>query len=168
MPQVSSVKAFLKARQTGDTKTTKRLTQVFKKANHIDILVDVDLCVWVTTPWVMDKQLTGQVRAFLGASNALSGPELDHIDDWPKGQKEDVRGKLVDALINDQNIIFKWTVHNGDGELTDIDDPGPPGDITIKFRSPWKFVKLHTPTYAGISGITVNVNQPPIDNIVSP
>jgi hypothetical protein len=188
MPQVSTVPEFLEARRTGNTKTTERLNAVFSTAHRGAIANGTalgDLKDWLHTQRAMNEPLpqtaatgTADVRGFLGpshpslpstASEALGSGELEHVDDWPANQKEMVRKKLVEALdaAKPRNVKFKWKLHRGDHEITDIRDPDEDGDITITFKSPWKYVKLHASgTPPNLNEITVNVDVPPADNVI--
>ncbi len=144
MPNASTMAKFLEARRTGKTDVTRALDSVFTSPGHLQG-DEPALFTWLSGAHALDQPLTPEARNFLKGLQgglSMSDADLDHIDDWPSNQKEKVRRKLVKAIEEDRNVKFVWKLHNGDTELTDREDPGPPGGITIKFRSPWNNVKL--------------------------
>ena len=70
----------------------------------------------------------------------LTDKEIEHIDDWPNDQKEDVRKILVKAVDDELEVDFFWELHRGQKEYTEIDYPDGSGGVTITFFSPWNNV----------------------------
>lgn len=138
MPEESTIKKFVKAIQTGRTHTTKALDSVDFNP-HLGAL---------GTPNVVDT-LPDWARA--GLQPPLSDAELDHIDSWPKDQKELVRQAVVTATQAKRKVQFFWELHSGTNEATDIQGLGGTGTVTIIFRSPRSKVKVSMATFGDIS-----------------
>lgn len=137
MPDASEIKKFAKALKTGRTDITRALDALFghKPDRHLNATdpVILSLVAWLRTPGAL-ATLSPEARTLLGGLK-VSPQELDHIDLWDSGQKEDVRLRLVDAIDNNHPYHFFWELHRGNDEETDMPVlPGSGGDI--HFRSP--------------------------------
>ncbi len=139
MPDMSTIKTFVKALKTGMTKTTKALDKC-DYASHLDEL---------RKPHALDKPLPGWARGAL--QPPLSDAELDHIDDWPDGQKDLVREAIVTAAENKRKLQFFWELHSGTDEETDIQGLAGAGTTTIRFRSPRSKLRVSMATFGDIS-----------------
>lgn len=149
MPTGSTPRELARAIETRSTKTTRALKKLFtnparlrgtadfnrfRQNNALNAVLDAN----------NKRQLPNWARNRLSAdSPTLSALELQHIGEWPDGQKNDVRRALVDAIQNSRTVKFFWELHDvaGQDELTLIDDPDSTGGITITFRSPRRNVQ---------------------------
>ena len=143
MPETSSARSFVRAIQTRSTNTTRTLERLFLKnpsgdthpltqSPHIDLL---------TQNGALSSGANGALPTWakndLVSAGLTAGPEIDHIDDWPADQREEVRSKMVLAIENNLSIRFSWELHDGNDEITDTGELGD--DLSITFRSPkWK------------------------------
>lgn len=131
MPPGSTLRTFIEAIQTGQTKTTRALDDFFKNpgglAGHLGR---------------NDFKNAGAFNVLPGWAKTalmphLSALELDHIDSWPNDKKDDVRAKLDQAIHYNRNAVhFFWQPYPGSSEDVEIIDPDQNGDITIIFKSP--------------------------------
>jgi hypothetical protein len=131
MPPGTTLRTFIEAIQTGQTKTTRALDDFFRNPGGLD-----------GHPGRKDFKNAGAFNALPGwATTALqphlSALELAHIDSWPNDQKDNVRAKLDQAIHYSRNAVhFFWQPHPGNSEEVEIIDPDQDGDITIIFKSP--------------------------------
>jgi hypothetical protein len=147
MPIGTTVRTFIEALQSGQTKTTKALDAFFdnpgRHQNH---------------PNRNDFKIRGAFdRLPTWATNALqpnlSPLELAHINSWPNDQKDSVREKLDGAIADKRRAVhFFWELGRANAESTNIEDPDEDGDITITFCSPRQKLRQ-----VGPDDITVDV-----------
>ncbi len=136
MPQTSTVKEFVTALQTRESKTTKALTKYFTKSGrHKSRLPDLD---WKGALNVLPNWARIEFK-----NSGLQNRHLAHINQWPKKHKEELRGVLVFAIKNNRNVHFFWELHGGAHEETEIIVPKT-GTIGVVFRSPQKNVRVST------------------------
>ena len=168
MPDSTPIKKFIESLRTGKTDITNALDKIFDMGYRADLLAcaDPDL----TQPDLDNfRDETGQpnhldtlpnyANAMLQSRGVNIG-EIDHINDWPPGQKKRVREKLVEALdpAKPRAVYFFWELYNGAFENVHIEDHGPGSDIIITFKSPRKNVQA-TPSKTGIvEDVQVSVN----------
>lgn len=163
MPVASTLRELIDALQARKTNTTRLLDEMFGSRaalsrvdahpNRAD-LDDQD--VFVSGPagkmptWA-EQELTG--AGHLRLIRTLNAAEIRHINDWPAGNKEELRKALVAALrANPQEPLeFFWELYDGDEE--DI-DTSVPGQVT--FRSPKSRAMLSGPG-AGTVNVRVRV-----------
>jgi hypothetical protein len=131
MPPGTTLRTFIEAIKTGQTKTTKALDSFFENPGGLEHHTGRD-----------DFRNAGAFNVLpVWAKNALksnlSTAELDHIDSWPNDQKDNVRAKLDQAIHYSRNAVhFFWQPYHGSSEEVEIIDPDVDGDITIIFKSP--------------------------------
>lgn len=110
---------------------------------------------WLRGDHALDQPLIPEARTILGNLH-VSPAELDHIDGWPDGQKNDVRERLVHAIDNDHPFDFYWELHGGAQEQTvvpPLPPPDPRGDIV--FRSPREKVSVGSVVTFGAVNVDV-------------
>ena len=136
MPDMSHVKTFVEALKTGMTKTTQALDKCNYKSHRAELGIPGALSSGPNNSlpqWARDE-LTRQ-----GLNNA----ELQHIDIWPKKQKEDVRKAIVKALNKKRTLKFFWKLHEDKKNGTHVKGlRATTGKITITFLSPRKNVTV--------------------------
>jgi hypothetical protein len=163
VPDTSSIRTFIQAIKTGQTKTTKVLNALFGnntasyngstlfdgdhlgKANVLDNLRDP------AVSWACDElRKPGQSDSSL----AISEADIDHINSWPAAEKEQVRQALVAAVGPpggpSRGIHFSWGLYDGASSRTQVNTPPAPGAITVIFQSPRANVEKSTITYGDI------------------
>ncbi len=152
MPQTSTVKEFVTALRTRESKTTKALTKYFTgPGRHRDRLPAFSRRGALN---ILPSWARRDLRAL-----GLENKELSHINQWPNGQKEEVRKALVTAIENNRNVRFFWELHGGRTEETEVTDSGK-GAITIVFRSPQRNTRVSTAS-STFSQIMVDVAPRP-------
>ena len=144
MPPRSTVKEFVTALQTRESKTTKALTKYFTRSGrHSGRLPELRRrgALNVLPTWAR-KDLKK-----LGLENR----HLAHINQWPRAHKEELRRALVLAIENNRNVHFFWELHGGRREETEIIAPKT-GTIGVISRSPQRNVRVSTapPTFGHI------------------
>jgi hypothetical protein len=143
MPPTSSIRTFINALKTGQTRTTRRLDELFATPGQLNL--NTQQVQDLRTPNIFSQQLPVWVSDLLSPQqgiNALSYLELKHINEWPSEQKEEVRQKLVIALDNNLGIRFFWELHEGTAPATLIRDLGGSSGFLVTFRSPRSLVTL--------------------------
>ena len=141
MPAGTSWATFNQARLKGITRTTQALDALFA-ARPAALVAALQTGPFTGLPAAFRTDLSGR---------GLSNLELDHIRDWPDGQKDRVRAAVKNAISTNLTVRFVWKLYNGAREKTII-RPSGPNAITITFFSPWSKVR---PT--GPNDVTVDV-----------
>ena len=136
MPQTSTVKEFVTALQTRESKTTKALTKYFTRpGRHKNRLPDLD------RKGALDVLPTWARTEF--KKSGLGTRHLAHINRWPKAQKEELRKVLVLAIKNNRSVHFFWELYGGRREETEFIVPKT-GTIVVIARSPQRNVRVST------------------------
>lgn len=132
MPPGTTLRTFIDAIQTGQTKTTKALDDFFKNPGSLQ-----------DHPYRNDFRTVGAFNILPAWARSefqnvgLSNVELAHIDSWPNDLKDNVRAKLDQAIHYNRNAVhFFWQPYPGSSEDAEIIDPDQNGDVTIIFKSP--------------------------------
>jgi hypothetical protein len=119
MPVYSSLRTFIDALKTRRTNITKTLDALladpkqWRNSNeYTAIQNDYDLGD------AKKRAFPDAIRIRLantGLSNfpGLSTAELEHIEQWPKEQKEQVRVAVMHSIDHDKSIKFFWELHDG-------------------------------------------------------
>lgn len=138
MPPTSSIRTFIDALKTGQTRTTRKLDDLFATPGQLNLTFQQDQDL--RTPNIFSPQLPDWVRNLLSGphvvTNPLSKDELQHIDEWPSEQKEEVRKKLVTARDNNLGVRFFWELYEGTAPATVISDLGGSLGFLVTFSSP--------------------------------
>ena len=147
MPITSTTKQFVDGLKERRSATTKALDALFRTPKKLaGRLPDLQ------KPGYLAGPLPKWIRDDLKAHGAKKQREITHIDEWPKGQKEDVRKALVHAIEksdkgNSIRVRFFWVLSGLiNKEETIIEPKRLPntGTITITFVSPQKRVRVST------------------------
>jgi hypothetical protein len=162
MPVASSLRELIDAIQTGKTNTTRALDELFgsqaalSRVNAHQNRTDLDDVGVFSSgpggnipPWA-ERVLQGQDAGLPVNGYALSQVEIQHVNNWPPANKETLREKLVEALVNLTPLEFRWELYDGADE--GIDTTSVPNRIT--FRSPKSRAELSGP---GAAATTIKV-----------
>lgn len=134
MPEDSTIKEFVTALQTRESKTTRALTKFFTRSGrHSNRFPGLRQQGRLN---VLSPIARRELRAM-----GLQNRHITHINQWPKAQKEQVRNALLTAVNSNRNIRFFWELYGGSKEETEITDTGS-GPIRIVFRSPQTNVRV--------------------------
>ncbi len=178
MPVASSIQELIDALKTKKTRTMRALDELFGSEEALNRLLTPphpnlsDLNnpnVFEPDPgdplpqWAVDE-LTGAPGARGQVTQTLSPVEIEHINQWPRANKEDLRVALKSALESQppRPLEFLWELHGGDSEEIDIDTTPTPGRII--FRSPQRNVEVSGwfKAFANLlASIEVNVGPSP-------
>ena len=138
MPEMSTIKKFVAAIQTGRTNTTRALEQLFANPGRHGSNPNFPQ---LNTPNALNRPLAAWVQSELRAVG-LTEPEIAHVDGWPDAEKEQVRQALVAAIQANRSVRFLWALHDGTSSENRIDNLNGTGDVVITFRSPRLNVRL--------------------------
>jgi hypothetical protein len=126
---------FLRAVRTGKTDSMEALDVIFANPGALSEHPNLD-----------DFQEAGALDTLPDWARAelrrvgLRTAEINHIDDWPNDQKEEVRQALVQAIAEDQSVDFLWALHDGENEETEVTG-GQDTDVAVIFRTPERRVR---------------------------
>jgi hypothetical protein len=152
MPQVSTVKKFVKSIQTGQTDTTKALTLLcLERAAVAGHLAELE------TPGALEP-LPAWVEDALRA-RGLGDGEIQHIKDWPSVPKDKVREALHQAVQDNRVVEFRWELHGGADSANTVDNLSGPADepIRVTFQSPQKNVRVQNAWLPTLGEIKVDI-----------
>lgn len=139
MPPTSTIKQFVDALQTRQTKCTKAFDQLFRSPARVKNHPSFDK---FARAGALRAPLPAWARNELIAAG-LGPREIAAINKWPNAQKEQVRRTLVAAVNRGRRVRFYWELHNGRGEETDAPARIPrTGSVAITFRSPQRKVRV--------------------------
>ncbi len=147
-PSMVSIEKFVEVLQTGQTDITKAIDELFADPGA---LMGTDLYRQLQQGGALDS-LSPEMRA-IGTEKGVTDKEMDHIDEWPNDQKDEVREKMVASVANNRPMHFFWELHRYDNEAIEILDPDAAGDITVIFLSPKS--NLHPPDAQGNINVSV-------------
>lgn len=138
------IQQFINALRTGKGPVTSALDDLFgpqavgqwkdpKTAlgSHLGELENPAFAVNPLPQWAVDE-LQGK-SGLVG--QALSDDEIQHINDWPPGQKERIRDAACRAIASNRAVQFLWELRDCEQIETKVQDSGS-GDIIITFRAP--------------------------------
>ncbi len=141
MPPNCTWTTFLKAAHDRETDTTKALDKIF---GNPGLYGNPEYVQIAGDNYAGILGIPIHVRSYLASASYLAKEELDHIDQWPAGQREAVRAALANAVRFGQKVKFFWELYHGDHEETDIVPARggkTPRPATITFRTPWSRVR---------------------------
>ena len=146
MPDTTEIKKFIKSLQRGKSDVADALDKIFAMKNRPTLNAHPDMGTFkdlVSHPNLLHPNIPDFVKTLLDAEGVTPG-EIDHIDKWPKTQKENIREALVNALNGNRAVEFFWELYAGNNEETPIEPQGATGtgDIKITFRSPRRKLRL--------------------------
>lgn len=156
MPDLSKVSPFVKALKTGMTHTTKVL-DVCDYAKYKDEL-KIPGALSPLPDWAI-KELSKSHGTGKNKVLGLKPKELDHINDWPPAQLDQVRKAILAALgPPTRTLQFFWELTTQSTEGTTVQGLDKTGDIIITFLSPRALLKAKK--VKGIWDIKVGVTKP--------
>ena len=138
MPEHSTIKAFVNAVKSRRTKPTKVLDALLSNPASYQ---GTPLLTSLQQPHALDN-LPQWAKNELGKPGqsdpelSLSNAELDHINSWPKDEKDKARDALVTAIVGARPIAFRWELYDGALSVTQVDGLQGTGLITVRFLSP--------------------------------
>jgi len=141
MPMASTPVEFANALAERRSNITKALDDLFSKPGSLATHPHVgDL----RTNRYFDDTVRQWVKDEMIARGVTKTREFNHMDDWPKAQKENLRKAMVHAIDNNVKMRFFWELYGGSNEATTIEpDPLPTsGTITVTFLSPQSRVRV--------------------------
>ncbi len=146
MPDTTEIKKFIKSLQSGKSDVATALDTIFAMGNRAALNANADMGTFKDLqghPNLLHPNIPDFVRNLLTDEGVTDG-EIDHINKWPKVQKEEIREALVNALDGNRAVYFFWELHRGNNEKTPIEPDGGlgTGDIKITFQSPRKKLRL--------------------------
>ncbi|MEX0785427.1 MAG: hypothetical protein WD939_02210 [Dehalococcoidia bacterium] len=141
MPMASTPVEFANALAERRSNITKALDDLFKRPADL-----------ATHPHVgdlrkskyLDQTIRQWIKDELIARGVTKPREFNHIDAWPKTQKENLRKAMLHAIDNNVKMRFFWELYGGNNEATTI-EPSPlpsSGTITVTFLSPQSRVRV--------------------------
>lgn len=146
MPEASPPPVFAEACQTKKSNITKALDALFLRPKTLRTLALFTDPTKLNKSRVFDDSLRAWAKDELKPRGVGKLREWNHINKWPKTQKERVRKALIHAINNDVKVEFFWELYGGATEMTTITpDPLPTsGTIKITFISPQSRIRIST------------------------
>ena len=146
MPDTTEIKKFIRSLQRGKSDVADALDKIFAMNNRAALNAHPDMGTFKDlqgNPNLLHPNIPDFVRTLFTNEGVTAG-EIDHINKWPKEQKENIRAALVKALDGNRAVEFFWELYGGNNEDTPIVPPGGAGtgDINITFQSPRKKLRL--------------------------
>lgn len=121
MPPMSSLRTFISALKTGETRTTKALEEVVGRRRGAEA---EEVLAAIRRSGALNAPLQTPLR------QALRGAPLPErfidrcIDGWPDAQKEQARRAVVRAIDDGHRVRFRWGLTSGSGYETEITRAG--------------------------------------------
>src|SRR4030042_5946860 len=144
MPAGSTIRDFI-------TALDDRKSEIAKK---LDACSQDPTCRATILPAIQAWDTSTTVPDVVVNALGLTPKEVEHIDDWDAGQKDQIRNKAVIAITSDPQraMEFWWELHDGANAQSDthIDDPGGTAKITVTFLSPRKNVRKSPVTFGEV------------------
>ena len=145
MPPMSSLRTFIEALRTGETRTTKALDHVVAHRRGAKAAKLIDL---LHKPGALKAPLQDPFR------QAVKGAPLPEkyiqqcIDGWPDAQKEKIRRALVTGIRDHRRIRFVWGLTPAAGFQTEIRKTSTgtgtgTGKLTITALTPRSSLRAH-------------------------
>lgn len=137
MPPMSSLRTFIAALKTGETRTTKALEGVASRRRGA---VAEELLAALSHRGALNAPLPAPFRQAI-KKTPLPERFIDRcIDAWPDAQKEQARRALVRAIHDGRRVRFRWGLTAGRGYETEITRAG--NRVTITALSPRSTLRI--------------------------
>jgi hypothetical protein len=136
---MSSLRTFISALKTGETRTTKALD---KLAAHRRGIAAAGLIAMVSKPGSMKAPLKDPLRSALRAASLPEKTIEVCIDGWPDKQKETMRRAVAKAIREGRRVRFHWGLTSETGFRTQIHDTGT-GIVKITALTPRSALRSH-------------------------
>jgi hypothetical protein len=134
MPPMSSLRTFIAALKTGETRTTKALQRLLgrRRGARAEAFIAA-----LKQKGALNAPLEPPIR------NAIKLPDryIERcIDAWPDAQKEEARRAIVTAINKGQQVRFRWGLKAGPGYDAKIHRG--PSSVTITALSPRSTLRI--------------------------
>jgi hypothetical protein len=136
---MSSLKTFIAALRTGETRTTQALDKVVARRRGAKAVACIQLA---HKRGAFNTPLQGVLREAVGSAPLAERFIQQCIDGWPDAQKEQMRKVLVAAITDGRRVRFAWGLTPADGFKTEITDTGS-GAVTITALTPRSSLRAH-------------------------
>jgi hypothetical protein len=154
MAPMSSIRTFINALKTGETRTTRALNKVVadrrSAAAH-------ERRAALGHSGAMDAPLQPPFRDALRSAALPDEMITECIDRWPDDHKERVRRALVKALKEGQRVQFAWGLTDGDDLRTEIRTTG--GTVTVSALSPRSSLRVYDDDQVNVAPVRVPANR---------
>lgn len=144
MPPMTSVRTFINALQTGETKTTIAAQAALGRGRRVSALVNA-----LSKRGAFDSPLQEAFRAELRKAKLPSSYIESCIDNWPNKQKEKMRRAVASAVRDGRKVRIRWGLTTAGTYETQIRRTDS-GLVTITALSPRKSLRV-----SGSRGILV-------------
>jgi hypothetical protein len=139
MPPMSSLRTFIAALQTGETRTTQALDKAVARRRGAKAAGLIQL---LHKRGALNAPLQSALREAVGSA-PLPEQFIQHcIDGWPDAQKEQMRRTLVAAIRDGRRVRFAWGLTPVAGFKTEISDTGA-GAVVITALTPRSSLRAH-------------------------
>ena len=109
MPPMSSLRTFIAALKSGETRTTKALQRAVARRRGAK---GQALIAALKHKGALNAPLQAPIRGAIGLPDVF----IERcIDDWPDVQKEQARRAMVTAINKGQQVRFRWGLKAGPG-----------------------------------------------------
>lgn len=150
MPPMSSLRTFITALKTGDTRTTQALNKLVARKGAQTVQLRADL----RKPGALAAPLQQTFRQALRGAGLTDTEVRECIDRWPDGQKEKVRKALVAAGRHGHRVRFTWGLTAAPACETTI-DASPKGAVTITALSPRSRLRIYAGTHVNVAPVSL-------------
>ena len=132
MPPMTSVRTFIAALRTGETRTTQAVEQAVARRRGARA---EELVALLHKRGALKAPLDASFRDAL-RDTGLPPRYIDNcIDGWPDGQKEEMRRAMVTAINGGHRVRFAWGLTAAAGFETEI-TRAKSGTVTIRAMTP--------------------------------
>jgi hypothetical protein len=140
---MSSLRTFIAALRTGETRTTKALDHVVAHRRGTKAAKLIDL---LHKPGALKAPLQDPFRQAVKGAPLPEKHVQQCIDGWPDAQKEKIRRALVIGIRDHRRIRFVWGLTPAAGFQTEIRKTGTgagTGRLTITALTPRSSLRAH-------------------------
>jgi hypothetical protein len=146
MPPASSIRTFVSALKTGETRTTKALEDVTARRRGANA---EEMIAALRRRNALDRPLQPALRQAIKRTSKLPDRLIDRcIDAWPDTQKERARKAMVRAINDGKRLHFRWGLTASGSYETEVTTSR--GRVTITALSPRSTLRVSgDEVYAG-------------------
>jgi hypothetical protein len=133
---MSTLKTFIEALKSGETRTTKALERLLRRRRSATTQAVIAA---LRQPGALNRRLDASLRS------ALNPPLSDTtisicIDNWPDTQKEEARKQIIWAINKGGSVQIRWGLKSGAGYDAKFKRSG--NNVTITALSPRSSLKI--------------------------
>jgi hypothetical protein len=139
MAPMSSLRTFIEALRTGETRTTKALDHVVARRHGAKA---AELITLLHKRGALNAPLQDPFRQAVKGAPLPERYIQECIDGWPDAQKEKMRRALVIGIRDHRRIRFAWGLTPEAGFQTEIRHTGA-GALTITALTPRSSLRAH-------------------------